>query len=82
MGDLIDFNNWKKRKAAEAHAAEIEEIRALREELAEYIDGMEEMSHSPFLSPEDRASWTQRALDLVVTTLDGYSHWPIDSSDM
>ena len=82
MGEVIDFAAWKKRKEDEAHEAEMQEIRDLQAELSEYIEEMEDLSTGPFVSEEDRESWAQRALSVLLPVLDGYTHWPIDSSDM
>jgi cell division protein FtsB len=82
MGELINFADWKKRKEDEAHEKEMEEIRQLQAELAAHMDEMEDIEPGPFISEEARDSWSSRALDVFSTVLDGYTHWPIDSSDM
>ena len=82
MGEVIDFAAWKKNKEDEAHEAEMAEIRALQAEVAGYIEEMEDLSSGPFVSEEDRESWAQRALSVLLPVLDGYTHWPIDSTDM
>ena len=82
MGELIDFAAWKKRKADEEHEAEMQEIRELQAEVAGYLEDMEDLSTGPFISEEDRESWAKRALSVLLPALDGYTHWPIDSTDM
>ena len=82
MGELIDFAAWKKSKEDEAHEKEMEEIRLLRAELSEHIAEMEDLETGPFISEEDRDSWSKRVVDIFSTMMDGYTHWPIDSSDM
>ena len=82
MGELIDFVAWKKRKADEEHEKEMEEIRMLQAELAAHMDEMEDLELGPFISEEERESWSRRALDAFSAVLDGYTHWPIDSTDM
>ena len=38
MGILVDLAEWRRKKDEEAHQKEIEEIRALRAEVAAYLD--------------------------------------------
>jgi heme-degrading monooxygenase HmoA len=82
MGDLVDFNAWKKRKAEKEHEKEMDEIRSLKAELEKYIVEMGDVETNYYVHEEDQDSWLQRVLDMMITTRDGYGHWPIDSSDM
>ena len=82
MGELIDFAVWKKRKEDEEHEKEMEEIRALQAEVTACLDSMEDLSTGPFVLEEDREAFAARALQIMITALDGYTHWPIDSTDL
>ncbi len=82
MGELIDFAVWKKRKEDEEHEKEMEEIRALKDEVTACLDSMEDLSTGPFVLEEDREAFAARALQIMITALDGYTHWPIDSTDL
>tara|TARA_R110001583_G_scaffold12612_8_gene55869 strand:- start:5997 stop:6245 length:249 start_codon:yes stop_codon:yes gene_type:complete len=82
MGDLVNFNAWKKRKLAAAHQKDLEEIRELREMLSKQIEEMGEVETGPYMHSEEENSWMKRACEIMLCTLDGYSSWPIDSSDM
>lgn len=80
MGELVDFAKWKKRKADEAHAKELEEIAELREEIKQMMDDMGEPEIGPYYERE--SAFSQRLMDISIAYLNGYSTWPIDSSDM
>ena len=86
MGDLVSLAAWKKRKAEEAHKKELEEIQALRVEISELIDELGGVEIGPYTSEEERDLWSKLGMDTAVqtmlSTLDGYSSWPIDSSDL
>lgn len=84
MGELIDFAAFKKRKEDEAHEAEMEEIRALQAEVSAYLDEMEDLTTGPFISQEERDSWSKRAIEILSSSLGMYrfNPWPIDSSDL
>jgi hypothetical protein len=82
IGQLIDFVAWKKRKEEEAHRKELEDIRNLKEQVAYYLESMGEIETGPIYPEEDPESWSKRAIDSMLSTLDGYRSWPIDSSDL
>jgi hypothetical protein len=86
VGDLVSLAAWKKRKAEEAHKKELEEIQALRVEISELIDELGGVEIGPYTSEEERDLWSKLGMDTAVqtmlSTLDGYSSWPIDSSDL
>jgi hypothetical protein len=86
VGKLVDLAAWKKRKAEEAHKKEMEEIRALKDELSTYLDDLGGVEIGPYVSEEEIDLWTKLGMDTAVetmlSTLDGYSSWPIDSSDL
>ena len=78
MGELVFLEEWKERK-------ELEEIERLRGELKVHMASMPEpevYGGMPFMEEEDAETWFQRIIDPFLSTLDGYRHWPIDSSDM
>ena len=54
MGELINLARWKKKKADEAHEKELEEIRALKEELSAQIEEMGEIEVGPYMSEEEK----------------------------
>jgi len=82
MGELVDFAAWKKRREDEEHEKEMEEIRALQAEVSSYLDDMDDLSTGPFVLDEDREEFAHRALQIMLSALDGYSHWPNDSTDL
>ena len=82
MGEVIDLEEWRRKKDEEAHQKELEEIRALRAEVAAYLDDMGGVELGPYVSEEERHGWSRRMWEVLRPALDGYSHWPIDSSDM
>ena len=82
MGVLVDLTEWRRKKDEEAYQRELEEIRDLRAEVAAYIDELGGVQTGPYVSEEERESWARRAVEVLMPVLDGYSHWPVDSSDM
>lgn len=84
MGDLVSLAEWRRKKEEEAHQKELDEIERLRAELHSYIaDLPEEAYGGMFVSEEDEVeAFHQRIISSMLRTLDGYSNWPIDSSDM
>ena len=82
MGDVVDLEEWRRKKDEEAHQKELEEIRALRAEVAAYLDDLGGVEVGPYVSEEERDTWAKRAVETLMPILDGYTHWPIDSSDM
>jgi len=82
MGELIDFVAWKKQKASVAQAKELAEIAELREEVKRLMDDMGEPEVGPYYISDDEKSWMRRMTEIMLTSLDGYDDWPIDSSDM
>ena len=82
MGDLVDLLAWKKRKEDKKHQREIDEVRSLRSDLMTYLEEFEDLDSRPFSSESERESWAKKAVQIMISTLDGYKRWPIDSSDM
>jgi len=82
MGVLISLSEWRKKKEHEEHEREMSEIRALSAKLDGYLDELGGVKTGPYISEEARDSWAKRAVEVMKPVLDGYSHWPIDSSDM
>ena len=56
MGILVDLAEWRRKKDEEAHQKEIEEIRALRAEVAAYLDELGGVQTGPYVSEEERDS--------------------------
>tara|TARA_Y100000817_G_scaffold233701_1_gene186025 strand:- start:715 stop:963 length:249 start_codon:yes stop_codon:yes gene_type:complete len=82
MGILVDLAEWKKKKADEAHARELEEIAQLREDIKRMMEELGEPNVAPYFPGEGEDESAQRLVKIMLTTLDGYRGWPIDSSDM
>lgn len=74
MGELVNLLEWKKKK-------EEKEIEDLRKEVRDIMDSMGPPDQS-FFYEQDKDNFLSRMTSLMLTTLDGYSKWPIDSSDM
>ena len=82
MGILVDLSEWKKKKDEEAHQKELEEIRELSAQVSVYLDELGGIEIGPYASEEEQDGWSRRMWEVLSPVLDGYSHWPIDSSDM
>ena len=84
MGDLVSLNEYRRQKEEEAHKQELEEIDSLRAELSAYMDDLGEVEPEMYVAEEDEDAkvWHRRMIAMMMHTLDGYRHWPIDSSDM
>lgn len=82
MGILVDLAEWKKKKADEAQARELEEIAQLREDIKRMMEELGEPNVGPYFPGESEDESAQRLVKIMLTTLDGYRGWPIDSSDM
>ena len=82
MGVLVDLAQWRKKREDEQHEREMSEIRALRTKLDDYLDELGGVETGPYISEEERESWAKRAIEAMMPVLDGYTQWPIDSSDM
>ena len=82
MGVLVDLAAWKRKKEQEAHEKELAEIKALREELDYYLEQMGPPETGPFMNDADADEFARRAISSMLATLDGYTSWPIDSSDL
>ena len=82
MGELVNLAAWKKKREAEAYASELAEIAELRAEVKRLMDDMGEPAIGPYHLDEDEKEWMTRAMKIMLTSLDGYSNWPIDSSDL
>ena len=82
MGELVDFVSWKKRKEEETIAKELAEIAELRAEVRRMMDDLGDVETGPYHLTEDEKSWMTRMTEIMLTSLNGYGDWPIDSSDM
>jgi hypothetical protein len=82
MGELISFLGWKKRKECELHEKEMKEIRSLREQLVDHLEEVEDLDQGLFTSRDEKEAWAIQTLKIMITAVDNYKHWPIDSSDM
>jgi hypothetical protein len=83
MGILVNLAQWRKKKEDEEHEREMSEIRALRARLDIELDELGDVVTGPYhMSENERDSWAKRAIEVMMPGLDGYSQWPIDSSDM
>ena len=74
MGQLVNLLEWKKEK-------EEKEIEELRQQVREVMESMGPPEQE-FFSSQDESDFLSRMTSLMLTTLDGYSKWPIDSTDM
>ncbi len=82
MGILVNLAEWKQQREKEAHEKELREIQALRDELNEYMREMGEPTLEPYVAEEDVNDRHSRLISTMLATLDGYTNWPIDSSDL
>lgn len=74
MGELINLKAWKLKK-------EEREIESLRQQVKDIINTMGPIEPE-FYNVENDKDIVSRMTSLMMSTLDGYSKWPIDSSDM
>lgn len=84
MGELVCLDEWRKAKEEEAHQEKLDEIDSLQAELRAYMDDLGEVEPEMYVAEEDEDAkvWHRRMIAMMMHTLDGYRHWPIDSSDM
>ena len=82
MGELVDFAGWKKKREDEEVAKELEEIAELRSEVKRLMDDMGEPETGPYYATEEEKDWMMRMTEIMMTSLSGYKHWPVDSSDL
>jgi molecular chaperone GrpE (heat shock protein) len=83
MGVLVNLNEWKRKKEEEAHKKELEEIVKLREELLAMMDDLGEVETGPYHDWEESdESFAKRLTEIMLSTLDRFETWPIDSSDL
>jgi hypothetical protein len=82
MGELVDFAAWKKKREDEAHAKELAEIAELKAEVKRLMDDMGEPETGPYYATEEEKDWMMRMTEIMMTSLSGYKHWPVDSSDL
>ena len=78
MGILVDLAKFRRER-------EEREFEELRQELAVAIERMGEPEIGPYyVEADDRAGLVDRVIEFVVSqrSLDGYSAWAIDSSDL
>jgi len=81
MAKIIDFYEWKKKKAEEEAESEIKKVRTLRKELTKYLDEIDCSKSSTYVS-EEFDSWTRKAIQVMLEALNRQKKWPIDSTDM
>ncbi len=83
MGIIIDFYEWKKKKADEEAEREIIKVRNLSNELSGYLDEIHSTNKtgSHYVS-EEFDEWTKKAVKVMLEKLSSYKKWPIDSTDM
>lgn len=74
MGELVNLFEWKTKK-------EERETEELRQQVKDIIDSMGPIEPK-FYHVENDKDILSRMTSLMLTTLDGYSKWPVDSSDM
>jgi len=78
MGILVDLAKFRRQR-------EEKEFEELRQKLAVAIERMGEPEIGPYyVEADDRAGLIDRVIEFVVSqrSLDGYSAWAIDSSDL
>ena len=81
--EIVNLNEWKKKKEEEAHQKELEEIEQLREEVSQMLEELGEIDSGPYYDwDEHDRSFAKRLTEVMLTTLAGYNTWPIDSSDL
>ena len=88
MGDLVSLNEYKKKLADKKLKEELDEINKLKEDLSELMKDLPPKEDMPYFYEPDIEieNLSERAakilLSVLVSTLDGYGRWPIDSTDM
>jgi hypothetical protein len=82
MGVLVNLAEWKKDRDAAGLAKDAEEIAKLRADVKRLMEDMGEPEVGPYMATEEENEWMQRMTEFMLKTLDGYSHWPEDSSDL
>ena len=78
MGILVDLAKFRRQR-------EEKELEELRQQLTVAIERMGEPEIGPYyVEADDRAGLIDRVIEFVVSqrSLDGYSAWAIDSSDL
>jgi len=82
MGELVNLAAWKKRREEERHQQELAEIEELKAKVKELMEDLGEPELGPYHLTEEEHGWMQRMTEIMLTSLNGYKHWPIDSSDL
>tara|TARA_A100000164_G_C21284171_1_gene485894 strand:+ start:219 stop:467 length:249 start_codon:yes stop_codon:yes gene_type:complete len=82
MGELVNLAAWKKRREEEKLRREAAEIEELRKKVKELMDDLGDPELGPYYLTEEEHSWMERMTKIMLTSLDGYRNWPIDSSDL
>ena len=82
MGELVNLAAWKKRREEEKHRRELAEIEELRAKVKELMEDLGDPELGPYHLTDEEHGWMQRMTEIMLTSLDGYKHWPIDSSDL
>jgi hypothetical protein len=82
MGELVDFADWKKKREDDAFEKEMVELNALKADVKRLMDDMGEPETGPYHATEDEKDWMMRMTEIMMTSLNGYKHWPVDSSDL
>tara|TARA_R110001583_G_scaffold23585_1_gene86964 strand:- start:597 stop:827 length:231 start_codon:yes stop_codon:yes gene_type:complete len=76
MGELVNLLDWKQKK-------EDKEIEDLRAQIKEIVDSIGPPETGPMHYEESNNHLLSRIMtSVMLTALDGYRDWPIDSSDM
>lgn len=75
MGELINLENWKQKREALELANLKEKVKALIAEIGEPETG-------PYHLEETDNEFISSAVRLMLGALDGYTKWPIDSTDL
>ena len=82
MGELVNLAAWKKRREEDRLRREAEEIEELRKKVRELMDDLGDPELGPYHLTEEEHDWMERMTKIMLTSLDGYRNWTIDSSDL
>ena len=81
--EIVNLNEWKKKRDDEAHQKEIQEVEELREEVRQMIEELGEIESGPYYDWDESDRSLARILaEVMLSSLSGYNTWPIDSSDL
>jgi len=83
VGILVDLAEYRRTKVEEAERKELDEIASLKKELSGYLEDLGPIEPEMYVTKDDEVeAFHRRMIMMMLHTLDGYSDWPIDSSDM